>query len=65
MLPRVQAVMLGTGLVIQNSDPFLHTARGRLPDFRQAFNLVFPGGTSAKEQRIRAPGVIAATCVTQ
>ena len=45
--------MVGTELVIQNSDPFLHTTRGRLPDFKQAFNLVFPRGTPAKEQRIR------------
>jgi Carboxypeptidase regulatory-like domain len=64
MVPRVQAVMAGTELVIQNSDPFLHTTRGRLPDFKQAFNLVFPRGTPAKEQRIRFPGVIAVTCDT-
>jgi hypothetical protein len=64
MAPRVQAVMVGTELVIQNSDPFLHTTRGRLPDFKQAFNLVFPRGTPAKEQRIRFPGVIAVSCDT-
>jgi Carboxypeptidase regulatory-like domain len=64
MIPHVQAVMAGTELVIQNSDPFLHTTRGRLPDFRQAFNLVFPKGTPAKEQKIRFPGVIAVTCDT-
>jgi hypothetical protein len=64
MIPRVQAVMVGTELVIQNSDPFLHTTRGRLPDFKQAFNLVFPKGTPAKEQKIRVPGVIAVTCDT-
>jgi hypothetical protein len=64
MVPRVQAVMVGTELVIQNSDPFLHTTRGRLPDFKQAFNLVFPRGTLAKEQRIRFPGVIAVSCDT-
>jgi hypothetical protein len=64
MVPRVQAVMGGTELVIQNSDPFLHTARGWLPDFKQAFNLVFPRGTPAKEQRIRFPGAIAVTCDT-
>src|SRR5262245_19903652 len=28
MIPRVQAVMSGTEMVIQNSDPFLHTTRG-------------------------------------
>jgi hypothetical protein len=64
MAPRVQAVMVGTELIIQNSDPFLHTTRGRLPDFKQAFNLVFPRGTPAKEQRIRFPGVIAVSCDT-
>ena len=64
MVPRVHAVMVGSELVIQNSDPFLHTARGRLPDFKQAFNLVFPRGTPAKEQRIRFPGAIAVTCDT-
>jgi hypothetical protein len=64
MIPRVQAVMLGTDMVIQNSDPFLHITRGRLPDFKQAFNLVFPKGTLAKEQEIRFPGVIAVTCDT-
>jgi hypothetical protein len=64
MIPRVQGVMVGTEMVIQNSDPFLHTTRGRLPDFKQAFNLVFPKGTSAKEQKIRFPGVIAVTCDT-
>src|SRR5262245_57498828 len=58
MIPRVQAVMVGQEMVIQNSDPFLHTTRGRLPDFKQAFNLVFPRGTAAKEQKIRFPGVI-------
>src|SRR5919108_2471760 len=30
LVPRVQAVMAGTEMVIQNSDPFLHTTRGRL-----------------------------------
>ncbi len=64
MIPRVQAVLIGTELVIQNSDPFLHTTRGRLPDLKQAFNLVFPKGTPAKEQRIRFPGVITVTCDT-
>jgi Polysaccharide lyase family 4, domain II len=64
LVPRVQAVMVGTEMVIQNSDPFLHTTRGRFPDFKQAFNLVFPKNTPAKEQRIRFPGVIAVTCDT-
>jgi hypothetical protein len=64
MIPHVQAVMVGTEMVIHNSDPFLHTTRGRLPDFKQAFNLVFPKGTPAKEQKIRFPGVIAVTCDT-
>jgi Polysaccharide lyase family 4, domain II len=64
MIPRVQAIMVGQQMVIQNSDPFLHTTRGRLPDFKQAFNLVFPRGTAAKEQKIRFPGVIAVTCDT-
>jgi Carboxypeptidase regulatory-like domain len=64
LVPRVQAVMVGAVLTIQNSDLFLHTTRGRLPDFKQAFNLVFPRGTSAKEQRIRFPGVIAVNCDT-
>jgi hypothetical protein len=64
MIPRVQAAMVGTEMVIQNSDPFLHTTRGRLPDFKQVFNLVFPKGTPAKEQKIRFPGVIAVTCDT-
>jgi Carboxypeptidase regulatory-like domain len=64
LVPRVQAVMVGTELEIQNSDPFLHTTRGRLPDFKQAFNLVFPRNTPAKEQRIRSPGVIVVTCDT-
>ncbi len=64
MVPRVQAVMMGAEMVIQNSDPFLHTARGRLPDFKQAFNLVFPRSTPAKEQKIRFPGLIAVTCDT-
>jgi Polysaccharide lyase family 4, domain II len=64
MNPRVQALMVGTEMVLQNSDPFLHTTRGRLPDFKQAFNLVFPRGTPAKEQKIRFPGVIAVTCDT-
>jgi Polysaccharide lyase family 4, domain II len=64
MVPRVQAVMVGTEMVIQNSDPFLHTTRGRLPDFKQAFNLVFPRNTSAKDQKIRFPGMIAVTCDT-
>lgn len=64
MVPRVQAVMVGTMLVIQNSDPFLHTTRGRLPNFKQAFNLVFPRDTPAREQRIRFPGVIAVNCDT-
>jgi hypothetical protein len=64
MIPRVQGVMVGTEMVIQNSDPFLHTTRGRLPDFKQDFNLVFPKGTPAKEQKIRFPGVIAVTCDT-
>ncbi len=64
MTPRVQAVMLGTEMIIQNSDPFLHTTRGRLPDFKQAFNLVFPKGTPAKEQKVRFPGVITVTCDT-
>ena len=56
--------MVGTEMVIQSSDPFLHTTRGRFPDFKQAFNLVFPKNTPAKEQRIRFPGVIAVTCDT-
>jgi Polysaccharide lyase family 4, domain II len=64
MIPRVQAVMVGTQMLLQSSDPFLHTMRGRLPDFKQAFNLVFPRGTPAKEQRIRFPGVVAVTCDT-
>jgi Polysaccharide lyase family 4, domain II len=64
LVPRVQAVMVGTEVVIQSSDPFLHTTRGRFPDFKQAFNLVFPKNTPAKEQRIRFPGVIAVTCDT-
>jgi len=64
MTPRVLAVMAGTEIVIQNSDPFLHTMRGRLPDFRQAFNLVFPKGTPAKEQKLRFPGLISVTCDT-
>jgi carboxypeptidase family protein len=64
MLPRVQAVMLGTELLIRNSDPFLHTTRGRLADAKQAFNVVFPKGTSPKEQKIRFPGVITVTCDT-
>jgi hypothetical protein len=46
------------------SDPCLHTTRGRFPDFKQAFNLVFPKNTPAKEQRLRFPGVIAVTCDT-
>jgi hypothetical protein len=64
LVPRVQAVMVGTELVIQSSDPFLHTTRGRFPDFKQAFNLVFPKNTPAKEQKIRFPGTIAVTCDT-
>jgi Polysaccharide lyase family 4, domain II len=64
LVPRVQAVMVGTEMVIQNSDPFLHTTRGRLPDAKQAFNLVFPRNTPAKEQKIRRPGTIAVTCDT-
>lgn len=64
LTPHVQAVMVGTEVMIQNSDPFLHTTRGRLPDFKQAFNLVFPRGTPAKEQKIRFPGVIVVTCDT-
>lgn len=64
MEPRVQAVMVGTMLVIQNSDPFLHTTRGRLPNLKQAFNLVFPRDAPAREQRIRFPGVIAVHCDT-
>jgi hypothetical protein len=64
MLPHVQAVMLGTEMIIQNSDPFLHTTRGRLPDFKQAFNVVFPKGALPKEQKIRFPGVITVTCDT-
>jgi hypothetical protein len=64
LIPRVQAVMVGTEMVIQSSDPFLHTTRGRFPDFKQAFNLVFPKNTPAKEQRIRFPGVIVVTCDT-
>jgi hypothetical protein len=64
LVPRVQAVMVGTEMVIRSSDPFLHTTRGRFPDFKQAFNLVFPKNTPAKEQRIRFPGVIAVTCDT-
>jgi hypothetical protein len=64
LAPRVQAVMVGTVLTIQNSDPFLHTTRGRLPNSKQAFNLVFPAGTPAREQRIRFPGVIAVHCDT-
>jgi hypothetical protein len=64
LVPHVQAVMAGTELVIQSSDPFLHTTRGRFPDFKQAFNLVFPKNTPAKEQRIRSPGVIVVTCDT-
>jgi hypothetical protein len=64
MFPRVQGVMLGTEMIIQNSDPFLHTTRGRLPDFKQAFNMVFPKGTLPKEQKIRLPGVITVTCDT-
>ena len=35
-----------------------------MPDFKQAFNLVFPRGTPAKEQRIRFPGAIAVSCDT-
>jgi len=64
MHPHVQAVVLGAEMTIQNSDPFLHTTRGRLPDFRQSFNLVFPRGTLPKEQKIRFPGVITVTCDT-
>jgi Carboxypeptidase regulatory-like domain len=64
LVPRVQAVVVGTELVVQNSDPFLHTTRGRLPDLKQAFNLVFPKGAPAKDQRIRFPGVIVVTCDT-
>src|SRR5262249_10346367 len=64
LVPHVQAVTLGTEMVIQNSDPFLHTTRGRFPDFKQAFNLVFPKNTPAKEQKIRFPGTIAVTCDT-
>jgi hypothetical protein len=64
MEPRVQAVMVGTMLVIQNSDPFLHTTRGRLPNLKQAFNLVFPRDAPAREQKIRFPGVIAVHCDT-
>jgi hypothetical protein len=64
LMPHVQAVTVGTEIVIQSSDPVLHTTRGRLPDFKQAFNLVFPRGAPAKEQRIRFPGVIAITCDT-
>jgi hypothetical protein len=64
LVPHVQAVMAGTEMVIQSSDPVLHTTRGRLPDFKQAFNLVFPKNTPAKEQRIRSPGVIVVTCDT-
>jgi hypothetical protein len=64
LLPRVQAVMVGTEIVVENSDPFLHTTRGRWPDLRQAFNLVFPRGTPPKAQRIRRPGVITVACDT-
>jgi Polysaccharide lyase family 4, domain II len=64
MMPHVQAVMVGTEMALQNSDPFLHTTRGRLPDFKQVFNVVFPRGTAPKEQRIRFPGVITVTCDT-
>jgi hypothetical protein len=64
LIPRVQAVVVGTEMVIQSSDPFLHTTRGRFPDFKQAFNMVFPKNTPAKEQRIRAAGVIVVTCDT-
>src|SRR5262245_25702887 len=41
LVPHVQAVMAGAEMVIQSSDPILHTTRGRFPDFKQAFNLVF------------------------
>jgi hypothetical protein len=64
LTPRVLAVMAGTEIVIQSSDPFLHTTRGRLPDLKQAFNLVFPKQTPPKAQKIRLPGVITVTCDT-
>jgi hypothetical protein len=64
LTPRVLAVMAGTEIVIQSSDPFLHTTRGRLPDLKQAFNLVFPKQTPPKEQKIRRPGLITVTCDT-
>lgn len=64
LTPRVLAVMVGTEIVIQNSDPFLHTMRGRLTDLKQAFNLVFPKRAPAKDQKIRFPGLIAVTCDT-
>ncbi len=64
LTPRVLAVMVGTEVVIQSSDPFLHTTRGRLPDLKQAFNLVFPKGTPPKAQKIRYPGLISVTCDT-
>ncbi|MBI3325903.1 MAG: hypothetical protein HYZ81_04270 [Nitrospinae bacterium] len=64
LTPRVLAVMAGGEIIIQNSDPFLHTMRGRLPDLKQAFNLVFPRRTPAKEQKIRTPGLISVTCDT-
>ena len=54
--------MVGTEMVIQSSDPFLHTTRGRFPDFKQAFN--WPSRHPAEEQRIRFPGVITVTCDT-
>jgi hypothetical protein len=64
LTPRVQAVLVGTQMLIKSADPFLHTTRGRLPDAKQAFNLVFPRGTADKEQKIRFPGVITVTCDT-
>jgi hypothetical protein len=64
LTPRVLAVMAGTEIVIQSSDPFLHTTRGRLPDLKQAFNLVFPKHTPPKEQKTRLPGLITVTCDT-
>ena len=51
MLPRVQAVMVGSEMVIRNTDPFLHTTRGRLPNFKQAFNLVFRAAPRKRSRR--------------
>jgi len=61
-VPHVQTVQVGASLIIDSTDPILHSTHGFHESGRTAFNVALPYQDKKVKQRIRRPGVISLKC---